>query len=694
MQQLQSKILTLWQAERPRWILWLPVFLGIGVGMYFALEHEPPLAWSTALPIAAVCMAIFLRKKPVLMGLCILLACVSLGAALGAWRTHIVAAPVITESLYPQMMEGTVSDITQRSDSTRLTLGDVHIPDLTSEETPAFVTVSLREHADKAVTLGDRVRIKAGFFPPPKPVIPGGYAFNRHFYFLRIGATGYAAGKIQPEILQQATEQGGAMATIAHIRHYIARYMMEHMGMREGAIAAALMVGEGKAIPEDIYEAMRQSGLVHVLSISGMHLSLAAGILFFSMRLVLAVIPRFATRYDGKKVAAAAALLGSFGYLLLAGLPISAQRSFVMVALVLLAVMLSRNVTPIRSLCLAAVVILVIAPESLLNPGFQLSFAATLGILAYYEHWREQPRSTQPEEWTWRQKQWRFWGGIIATSVIATLATTPYILHHFEDLPVYSVLANLLVMPLVSFWIMPLVVLILLLLPFGLADWLLPLLQGGLWLMHRIAEWVVSLPLAVITLPPLSTTALVVVTLGGLWLCLWQQKWRHLGWVPVILGLASLAFYHPPDVVISADGKKVAIRHGEGKVAMLRGQRSGFAQDGWLRFMQAEQFDLRREVSEDILRCDDLGCIYKWQSKEIAVVAHRAALLDCATADLTLAPHWSAYYDAKRLCPDAMLFDRSWFQRVDGMVFWLEDDGIRYLTVAETLGHRPWSGLD
>lgn len=691
MRELQSKILDLWYAERPRWILWLPVLLGMGVGIYFGLENEPPRWPLTGVLVLMLAAALVLRKRLLWAGVLLAFACVVGGVALGAWRSHSLAAPVLERDLYVQEIVGVVREISLRQDSTRLTLGNARIPALSPEETPRYVTVSLRQHADKAIALGDTVRLRAGFFPPPQPVIPGGYAFNRHFYFQQIGATGYSPGKAQPEIVHKAAEQEGFAAAIARARHHIALYLMERMGMREGPVAAALMVGEQRAIPDDIYEAMRVSGLVHILSISGTHLSLAAGIMFFATRLLLAAIPAFAARYDGKKAAAVTALIGSFIYLLLAGSPISAQRSFVMVALVLLAVMLSRNVTPIRSLCLAGLLILVTAPESLLNPGFQLSFAATIGILSYYEYWREKPRMEEPREWSWRRKQAHFWGGIVSTSVIATLTTVPYILYHFDGLPTYSVLGNLLVLPLVSFWIMPLIVLVLLLMPFGLADWLVPLLQFGIWLMDETAAWVAALPYAEISLPPLTTAAIAVVTLGGLWGFLWQRWWRHLGWLAVAAGLLTLCFYRPPDMVVSADGKKIAVRTAPGAAVMLRGQRSGFMQDGWQRFMQVDGFGLRKDAPEEVLRCDTLGCIYHIHGKEIAVVQHRAALAeDCGRADMTLTPQWSAYHDAKSLCPGALLFDRRWLVKSGGAVFWLDGE-IRHRTVAEIQGNRPWS---
>jgi competence protein ComEC len=692
--ELQNKIQALWYAERPRWILWVPVWVGIGVGWYFALENEPSLMpLLSGLGVLSVLgVAAWWRGRAALALLLCVACCVLAGLTAGTWRSQAMTAPILEKPLFPREVVGQVAEITTRPDSTRLTLEQVEIAYLPPERAPKYVTVSLREHLREGVELGDTVRLRAGFFPPPMPVIPGGYAFNRHFFFKQIGATGYTMGYVQPEIVQKGASRSTGAAWLAKQRHAIAQWLIDGMGIRLGAIASALMVGEQKAISDDIYEAMRQSGLVHVISISGLHLTLAAGIMFFSVRLLLAMIPAFALRYDGKKAAAILALASTFMYLLLAGAPISAQRSFVMVVLVLGAVLLSRNVTPIRSLCLAAFLLLIFTPESMLNPGFQLSFAATLGILAWHEYWSGRAHRTAPEEWTWQRKQMRFWGGVISTSAVATLATLPFILYHFEGLPVYSVLANLLVMPLVSLWIMPLVVLCLLLYPLGIGDWVLPLLKAGLYVMVRAAEWVVSLPYAIIDLPPLSTPAITAIALGGLWLCLWQTRWRLLGMLAVVMGAMSLLFYAPPDMVISADGKKIAVRSAPDAVTMLRGQRTGFTQDGWKRFMRVEAFRLRSETDETRVHCDRLGCIYRWNGQEAAVSYHRATLAeDCALSDVVITPDWSSYRDHGADCA-AQIYDRGWFAKTRGAAFWITPEGFRIRTVAETLGNRPWSG--
>lgn len=687
---LQKKIRDFALEERARWILWVPVLYGAGVGVYFLLPKEPPLPWLAAVCTALMLMAALVRWKQgkglSLFLLCLLLACS--GMTMAAWRTIEVAAPILNRTLLPQEVTGRIVEITTRPETSRLTLEEVHIQHLAPEETPLRVTVSLREHASAELAIGDRVRMRAGFFPPPKPTMPGAFPFNRHLYFKRIGATGFAPYGEVVEVLEKSVEGDGWLAKIARLRQEINDRMLREMGPREGSVAGALMTGEMRAIPKDVSEAMRVAGLTHVLAVSGMHLALVAGIVFFAMRFGLACIPAFAIRYDPKKTAALVALPIVGFYLLLAGNPVSAQRAYVMTALVLLAVMMDRQVTPMRSLALAAMVILLLTPEALLSPGFQLSFAATMGILVYYEHWRDGKKPV--EEWTWKQRFGRFWSGIIITSTVATLTTAPFVLHHFEGFPTYSLIGNLLVLPLVSFWIMPVIVAMMLLMPFGLYYWLVPLLAWGIKAMIAVAVWVAQLPYAAAELPPLPISGLVVMTMGGLWFCLWQRKWRHFGWLPVAAGLAMLPFHQPPDMVISPDGRKIAVRSAFDTVAMLRGNRTGFVQDGWKRFMEVKEFALRREVSQETLRCDGIGCIWHWGGKTIAVSYHRAALAeDCERADMVITPDWPTY--GQRDCHKP-LFNSRFLSASHGMAFWIGEDGIRYETVRQFLGNRPWSG--
>lgn len=694
---MQNKIGDFWHAERPQWILWLPVIFGAGVGVYFAIPEEEPLAVFAVTSLVCFVNVWLLRLRgwpPVAYYLLFLLGVFMAGMSIASLRTQAVDAPILEHDIKPRPFSGRIVEIAVQPAKTRLVLDRLVIERLEPEQTPLKTTLSLRG-APPELNVGDRIEGFGGFFPPPKPVLPGGFAFNRHFYFKQIGAVGYGIGDITVTRHNELDDMG-LMNRLNAWRTELSARLRQEMGSEEGAVAAALVTGDGKSISESVRESMRSAGLAHVLAISGMHLGLVAGILFFVIRYALVFWPDFALKHDAKKWAACFALLGALGYLFMAGLPISAQRAFVMVCLVLLAVVLDRFVTPVRSLALAAAIILLITPESLLTPSFQLSFAATLGILAYYEHWRKQ--AFDPEKLVepgWRRKFWRFWGGIVLTSSIATLATMPFVLHHFDDFPVYSIIGNLLVLPILSFLIMPLIVVMIMLLPVGLEEWIFWPLEHAIGLMIRLAQWIESWPVSTVSLPPLATNGLILVVAGGLWLCLWQQRWRHFGWIAIMAGLATLLFYTPPDLVISDDGKKLAIRTAPERVVMLRGRSSGFTQDQWLRYLRVdafERYDERQDAPQ--LRCDNQGCMMHGPGVALAITEDRSALpADCRKADALIAPEWSLYRAEEAFC-QMPVYDWWWIRTHMGAAFWrTEAGGLRVKTVREELGNRPWSGL-
>lgn len=692
MRRMQRKILELLLSERDRWVLWTPVFFGLGIGIYFALGFEPNR--NTLMGICTVIFAaIVLFRRAAFLPMLVVFALVSAGALTASFRTESVAAPALREAIPFAVVEGKIDEIVPREKDTRLVLSQVRFERLPAEETPAKVSVILRglNHAD-ALHQGDTIRVKAGFFPPPLPAYPDGYQFNRHYYFQGIGATGYSFGTAPPEVLKAAQQETGAAAMLAQIRQRILTQFLQEMGAEAGSVAAALTMGEQRAIPEHVFDAMRDSGLAHILSISGLHMALAAGIFFVSTRFLLTLAPSFALRVNTKKLAACAALLGAFVYLLLSGMPIPAQRSYLMIALVLLAVAFDRQVTPMRSLALAAMLVLIFIPESVLNPSFQLSFAATAGLVAYYEFWRER-RGRNTEEIPKKRRAFlRYWLDIVATSAIATVATMPFILHHFAGFPIYSVLGNLLTLTLVSFWIMPIIVLLLLLLPFGLEGWLILPLKYGVIGMIRIGEWVASLPNAVVDIPPLSVGWLAVCALGGLWLCLWRGRWRDVGWIGVIAGFISLLFYQPPDVLLSEDGKKIAVRSGEDGMWMLRGRPEGFQQEQWLRFARVASFEKApKQPVDGALACDAHGCRYAWAAETLSFVYDREALQeDCAESDLIIVPEWSVYGNPRKRC-EAKILDRRWLLNAGGAAIRMTDEGMHIRTVRDATGQRPWS---
>src|SRR5262245_29207289 len=348
--------------------------------------------------------------------------------------------------------------------------------------------------------VGAFVAFKARLDPPRAPWRPGGYDFTRDLYFQNIGATGLVLGAIRTA---EAPGPPGAWlryaAFIDGIRNAIDRRIRASLPGDTGAIASALITGKRDATTERVNQAMYDSSLAHVLSISGYHMAVVAGVVFFAVRALLALVPVLALRHPIKKWAAAAALVAAAFYLLLSGAEVATQRAFIMTAIVLVGVMVDRPALTLRNLALAALGVLLLAPEAVVHPSFQMSFAATLALVAVYE--RGLPWMTAGAD-TPLGARIALWGGreilaLILASLVAGLATTLYAAYHFHRLAPYGVLANLLAMPMVSLVAMPSGLLALVALPFGFDGPLWRLMGVGIDWMIAVALWVSALPGAV-----------------------------------------------------------------------------------------------------------------------------------------------------------------------------------------------------
>ena len=376
-------------------------------------------------------------------------------------RTHLVEAPAL-ERRGAYEIEATVLLVEDHINGQRLTLGEAVIDGLDPEATPGQIRVSVRTK-DPAVVPGDRVRLRAMLMPPSPPVEPHGFDFARHAYFMQLGAVGY--GLDRPELLMRAQSRSWSLALSA-LRQAIANEITEVVPGDAGAIAVALLTGLRGALSDQIWEEWAITGIAHLLSISGLHLAIVAGTLFFAVRIVLALAPPLALRLPTKKIAALVALIGSFGYLLISGAPVPTQRSFIMTALMLLAVMVDRNPFSMRLVVFAAVVVLMREPDTLLGASFQMSFGAVVALIAVYETGAaKRPPGAGGLGW----RLLLYVAGVALTTLVASAATTPFSIYHFSRFSTYGTLTNLLAVPLSAVWIMPLGMLGLLLIPLGLA---------------------------------------------------------------------------------------------------------------------------------------------------------------------------------------------------------------------------------
>ena len=678
------------EAEQERWHCWVPVLLGCGIGLYFALPYEPALVIALA-PLGAILTLRLIGRPPGIAGQLLLggLIAVTLGFALAKARVEWVRAPVLAKQMNSAQVRGYVELVEPRVGSgQRLTLRVTAIDGLPAESHPARLRITTRQ-AMPDLYPGAAVRARATLMPPAQPSMPGDYDFGRQAWFAGLGAVGYTI--VAPQLDASAPPPPADLqfwARVQRWRQEIGERVTAALPGETGAIAKALITGERGGISDDTNDAFRDSGIFHILSISGFHMAIMAGSVFFFVRLVLAAIPAVALRYPIKKWAAVAALLAAIAYLMISGAEFATVRSAIMISIMFIAVLLGRSALALRNVVLAATVILVLYPESLLNVGFQMSFAAVLALVSAYESMRR----FQMWEALGRRPALRilvFFIGIVLTTLVASVAVAPFAAYHFHKSQQYAVLANLIVVPLCNLVIMPAALAAMLLMPLGLEAWPLYLMGLGIDLMVWTARAVAELPGAVLGVPAMPTAAFLLIVVGGLWLMLWQTRWRLAGLAAIAGGVALMPAIRLPDILIGRDGQLVAVRGPDGRLAGLGNTRPSFELERWLEHEGSAARAKRGIAPAEGSLCDGVGCTAKVRGLRLALARHPASFAeDCRSADVVISPIVSPR-DCTR--PQTVV-DFFSARREGAHALYIEDDGsIRMVTVAQTRGQRPWS---
>jgi competence protein ComEC len=677
-------------AERERWALWLPVALGVGVGFYFALSSEPRLSFAVGLGVAGILTGIAAATSPqiALRASLAIVASMLIGFAAAKIRTTQVAAPVLLQRAGPLGIDGRVEDAQIHGKGMRVVLTLADADRMRAADLPRRVRVSVRSGA-QAVSPGDWIHLKAVLLPPPAPTVPGAYDFGRAAYFEGIGAVGYAYGKPRAIAAPRPPTPGEqARLAVEHLRWKMTQRIHSVLPGSTGAIAAALITGDRGGISDDDESALRDAGLAHVLAIAGLHMALVGLGLFWAVRALLACFPRIALTQPIKKWAALAALGGAAFYLVISGGGAATTRAFIMLAMMLIAILFDRPALSMRAVALAAAIILLAAPESLIEPGFQMSFAAVAGLVAVAE-W-EQARAAQRSEYGSPRFAGlrRYLRGIATTSFVGSVATMPFAAYHFDRATHYAVLGNLGAMPIMGFVTMPAAALSVILMPFGLDAGPLHVMGWGIDAMLAVGRWVSHLPGAVSVVSAWPVSALVVLSFGGLWLALWRGSWRWFGLAPVAAGIALAMLAQPADILISRDAETVAVRAGDGRLALLRRPSDAYSASDWLK----RDGDPRLPqdaiaTTSDGVRCDALGCVTHASGLTIAAPSRPDALADdCGTADVVISA-----VPTRRACRGPKLvIDRFDVARGGAVAIWLSPK-ILVETVRDARGDRPWS---
>lgn len=615
--------------------------------------------------------------------------CSALGFADGVLRTRIVAAPVISRETQPVRITGRVDDVDIRApDRARIILAVSNIADGGAK--PDFVRLTVSgARAIAACQPGAVISALAVLRPPPEPALPHGYDFARWAWFQGIGGVGFVYGT--PRVIRAPPP--GVMdkvnSRLDELRLSMTDRIERAIPGPDGSIAAALITGERGEIDPDDNQAYRDSGLAHVLSISGVHLALAGLGVFWLLRALLALWPRVALTQPIKKWAAIGALLGSTFYLAISGGGSPADRSFLMLSMMLLGVLLDRPALSMRSVAMAALAILIFQPEDVIDPSFQMSFGAVVGLIALAE-WQSarsaplvRPAGRIGRIW---HKARHYVLGALLVSVVATLATTPMAIYHFDRAAAYSLISNFLAEPVVAFVIMPAAAMAVVLMPIGAELLPLRIMGWGVHVMSAIAHWTAGLPGATAMVRAWPASALAIMVLGGLWIALWRQTWRWLGVAPIAAAVLLILISRPPDLLIGRDLQSAAIRGPDGGLVIIGARPDNYTASQWL-IRDGDRRDLA--TARAASHCDESGCAGSGgQGRIVAIPAMVSALSeDCSRARIVIS---TIPLHGNCRGPE-LLVDQSDMLRNGAMTVTFYGDTRIIDTVAAGRGDRPWT---
>lgn len=567
-------IVTRMNAQRGALLPWAPVFLGLGIALFFQFATEPPvtLLWALA-GGAVVCAALAVRFTYwTLAPLGWALALTAAGVSLAGWRAYDVAAPVLGWRYYGPV-EGRVVGLDRSgSDAVRVTLDQVVLARLSPERTPERVRISL--HGDAANSRepvpGARIMTTGNLSPPSGPVEPGGFDFQRHSWFIRLGAVGYTR---VPLMTVSNPEAGDWALWVFQIRMAVSSHVRAALPGDVGGFAAAVTSGDRSGMGQGALYDLRASNLAHLLAISGLHMGLLTGVVFAALRFGLVLVPFIALHWPVRRIAAIGALIAASGYLALSGGNVATERAYIMAVVALFAVMLNRRAFSIRSVALAALVVLILRPEALLGPGFQMSFAATTALVAIFTAMRDAP---------WRvPKPLQGAAGVLMSSAVAGFATAPYAAAHFNAIAQYGLIANIVSVPVMGIVVVPAAVASVLLAPLGLAGVGLEIMGWGLRWILWVADVTAGLPGARSYVVSPSAWVLPCLTFGGVLIVIWQGRERWVGVVPIALAFAIWSQTERPDVLIADTGSLVGVMTPDGR-AVSRERGAGFVAQNWL----------------------------------------------------------------------------------------------------------------
>ncbi len=686
LRRIRTWLLIEFEGERGRGALWLPVLMGAGVLTYDSLRFEPwPWAGITLVTAAALGLVATRRWEWVRFVLWPVLA---FGVGFAAMQLATARALPLTPSLprHAVIVTGRVASVEALPDSRRVTLEAATLAPLITTPLARTVRIRLKPADHGPMATGDTIRVRAMLRPVGPPAYPGGWDMQRDAFYAGLGASGYALGLA--ERLAEARPVA-PMRWAQRLRETIAGRIATGIPGPPGQVAVGLLLGSQTGIAPDDIGAFRDSGLAHLLSVSGLHLAIVMGTVMALMRFALALSEHASLFWPTRSIAAVVALTAGAFYTVLTGVQVPMVRCLLMASVFTVALLAGRRPISLRGLACAAGFIILLTPQEVAGASLQMSFSAVLALIAGFEALRPALLRLRGEGWL--RRAGLFLAGLVLTSLLAGTASLPFGAYHFGRVQLYYVLSNMIAVPLTGVVVMPAGMLALPLMLVEL-EWiaLIPMrwgIEATLWLAH----WTAALPGATVTVPHITAWGIAVLAVGLAWLGLWRTGIRLLGVALIALGLLSPVLSRQPDILVSADARLIAVRTADG-VFVQQQPGSGFIRESWMRYWGQDRprpLPATGEAADGAIRCDKAGCILRPHLEAPAALLVRGREkpdnCDGIAAIVSAEP-------ARGLCPRPWpaLVDRFTVWRHGPAAIWLEPSGAVVLTDRAARGSRPW----
>lgn len=602
-------------------ILWIPVLQGAGILVYFSLGSEPDLVITVSiflLILSALAAVVFHYRKCLIFLIIIVL--LFLGFISAAVKTKLISTRTIDRKIYVANIIAKVKEVNKKNSYEQLLLNEIQNVDKVDN-----IKITVRTKVEEDVDIGDKVMLSAVLFPPNIAPSEYSYDFARISYFQRISAVGFATSAVT---LYQKANNKKPREYIESFRQYIYNNLQKNMNELHANITAALLIGKKDGIDKNVMNIIRNAGIAHLFVISGLHLAFVSNLFFLLFRNIFALSETITLKYNIKKISAVISIAPTTFYLLITGMQISAQRAFIMVALVVTAVLLERKYNSLTSIAFAAFSILLFQPESILKPSFQMSFSAVLALIASYQISTERLPAG---------KTIKYFVSILLSSTVASLATMTYTIYNFNYISIGGVVTNLIAIPIITLLTIPMGIIYVTLIPFKF-EWLTSgIIEYSIDVVLKLSEKVSNIKYSTIYVRSICPEAAVIITIGILWLCLWQRNWRFFGLVIIAVGTFTGMFYQIPDILVA--NSNAAVKENNGLLYSLTKKNRNFIsvtwakQNGQLKALYYKNYN--REDKR--LLCDDFGCIYRSANKSVLMAYKQGSVLqNCDKVDLII----------------------------------------------------------